>query len=51
MTNIATFTKSIESKETLRRFLTKVGELFPESTIRTPLYWDDLNEILNEVQN
>lgn len=51
MTNLALFTKEINDRDLIHKFLINVAIKYPECTLRTTFYWDDLNDILNETQN
>ncbi len=50
MTNLALFTKEINDRELIQKFLMNVGRKHPKCTIRTQFYWDDQNDILVETQ-
>jgi len=49
MTNLALFTKEINDRNLIQKFLMSVGRKYPKSTLETPFYWDELNDILIEL--
>lgn len=50
MTNLALFTKEINDRDLIQKFLMLVGRKYPKSTLMTSFYWDELNDILTEIQ-
>lgn len=50
MTNLSLFTKDINDRDLIQKFLMLVGRKYPKSTLRTTFYWDELNDILTEIQ-
>jgi hypothetical protein len=51
MTTLALFTKGISDKNLIQRFLMKVGRKYPSMNFATQFEWDELNDILNELQS
>jgi hypothetical protein len=51
MTNLALFTKDINDKNLIQKFLMKVGRKYPSMNFATEFEWDELNDILTEVQS
>jgi len=51
MTNLALFTKNINDRDLIQKFLMSVGRKYPLMNFATEFEWDELNDILNEVQS
>lgn len=50
MTNLALFTKEINDRDLIQKFLMSFGREHPKCTLRTQFYWEELNDILTELQ-
>lgn len=50
MTTLPLFTKNINDKNLIQKFLMKVGRKFPNMNFATEFDWDELNDILIEIQ-
>lgn len=50
MTNLALFTKKINDRDLIQKFLMSVGRKHPKCTLRTQFYCEELNDILTELQ-
>jgi len=49
MTTLPLFTKNINDKSLIQKFLMKVGRKFPNMNFATEFEWDELNDILIEL--
>lgn len=50
MTNLALFTKEINDRDLIQKFLMSVGRKHPKCTLRTQFYCEELNDILTQLQ-
>ena len=50
MTTLPLFTQNITDKNLIQKFLMNVGRKYPNMNFATEFDWEELNDILNEVQ-
>jgi len=51
MTTLPLFTRNISDKNLIQKFLMSVGRKYPLMNFATEFEWDELNDILTEIQS